>query len=90
MKFLPGRYQVTENPQLTERRVELATVALAVLLVLWLLIGGARLVLDAGPAAVMPAEDSLEVQRLALEEPLTRVKQHEFLSVPCFGKSGVH
>jgi len=84
VKFLPGRYQVTENPQLTERRVELATVALAVLLVLWLLIGGARLVLDAGPAAVMPAEDSLEVQRLALEEPLTRGETARILERPLF------
>lgn len=84
MKFLPGRYQVTENPQLTERRVELVTAALALLLVLWLLIGGARLLFDAGPAAVMPAEDSLEVQRLVLEEPLAPGETARILERPLF------
>ena len=84
MRFLPGRYQVTENPQLTERRVELVAVSLALLLILWLLIGGARLLLDAGPAPVMPAEDSLKVQKLALEVPLTRDETSRILERPLF------
>ena len=84
MKWLPKRYLVTENPQKTERRVELAALVLLVLFVLGSVLGGIRLAADAGPAPVLPANDSLATQDLSLQEPLTDIDVTRILERPLF------
>lgn len=58
------RYAVSANPLRTERRLELAVVVLALLLVLQLLYSGARLVFGSDAGTIPPAADALQVAGL--------------------------
>ena len=83
-QWLPQRYRVTENPLKTERRVELAVMILLALLLLWFLLGLLRQGLMTGPAALPPAADSLVVETLKLEPPLTAEAASDILARPLF------
>ncbi len=83
-QLLPQRYQVTENPLKTERQVELAVVILLALLLLWFLVGLLRQGLMTGPAPLPPAADSLMVEALQLEPPLTAEAASDILARPLF------
>lgn len=87
MKWLPRRYLATENPQRTERRVELAALVLLMLFVLGSVLGGIRLAADGGPAPVLPATDSLATQALSLQQPLTDSDATRILERPVFWES---
>ena len=78
------RYRVTENPLKTERRVELAVVVLLALLALFLVLGLLRQSLLSGPEPLLPAPDSLAIQPLKLEPPLTAEAAAELLARPLF------
>ena len=84
MRLLPRRYLATENPQRTERRVELAALVLLMLFVVGSVLGGIRLAVDGGPAPVLPATDSLATQDLSLQEPLTDIDATRILERPLF------
>lgn len=84
MNWLPPRYRSNENPQMTERRIELAVVALLFMVGLWLVVGMVRLGLNGGPAPLFPAADSLAVQSLSLEEPLSSADATRILERPLF------
>ena len=83
-QWLPQRYRVTDNPLKTERRVELVVAALLALLLLWLLLGLLRQGLMTGPASLPPAADSLMVEALQLEPPLTVEAASDVLARPLF------
>ena len=59
-----NRYRVSEDPLLSERRVELLALVLTVLLVLMLLFGVSRLLISAHPQPKLPAADSLVANEL--------------------------
>ena len=84
MRLLPRRYLATENPQRTERRVELAALVLLMLFVVGSVLGGIHLAVDGGPAPVLPATDSLATQDLSLQEPLTDIDATRILERPLF------
>ena len=82
--LLPARYRTAENPLKAERRIELAAVLLLLLVVLWLLMGLVRQVLNSGPEPIMPAQDSLTVQGLKLRPPLDADDTAVMLQRPLF------
>ena len=83
-QWVPKRYRVTENPLKTERRVELTVAVLLALLLLWFLLGLLRQGLMTGPASLPPAADSLMVEALQLEPPLTAEAASDILARPLF------
>lgn len=82
-----ARYQVQQNPLKTERRVELAAIALLILLLASAIFGGLGLVAGQGPRPVLPSADSLEAQKLQLDSALTAEQAAEILSRPLFWQS---
>ena len=84
LNWLPSRYRESENPVMTERRVELAAVLLLSALLVWLALGLLRLLVEAGPEPLLPADDSLAVQALALEPPLASADAAAILQRPLF------
>lgn len=84
MNTLLQRYQVRENPQMTERRIELSVVLLVCLLLLVSVIGATRMALDPGPGVVLPAQDTLEVRTLKLDEPVDGAAAIAILERPLF------
>lgn len=85
--WLPERYRESENPVMTERRIELAAVLLLVALLLWLTLGLLRLLVGAGPEPLLPADDSLAVQALQLEPSLANEDATAILQRPLFWES---
>lgn len=85
--WFPERYRESENPVMTERRVELAAVLLLVALLLWLTLGLLRLLVGAGPEPLLPADDSLAVQALELEPSLANEDATAILQRPLFWES---
>ena len=81
---LLSRYRVADNPQKTERRVELVFLAVLLLLVAWIVLGFMRYAASGAPDPVAPASDSLQVKRLALEQPLTPEGSAAMLARPLF------
>ncbi len=81
---LLSRYRVADNPQKTERRVELVFLAVLLLLVLWIALGFMGYAASGAPDPVAPASDSLQVKRLTLEEPLTPESSAAMLARPLF------
>lgn len=65
LQNLQQRYRAASDPLRTERQLELVLVAMAVLLALLVLYGLLRLALMSPPETVLPAEDSLQVGRVA-------------------------
>ena len=84
MNWVPERYRVMENPLRTERRVELIVLGLVIVLIFWLATGLVRLMVSSGPQPVLPAEDSLEVQGLLLQESLSPQDATRILERPLF------
>lgn len=84
MNMLPQRYRLQENPQMTERRVELLVLLLICLLLLSSVIGATRMALDSGPAVVLPAQDTLAVRTLKLDEPVDATAAIAILERPLF------
>ena len=84
MNLLPGRYAVTTDPLRTERRIELAVLALLLLLGLQLLYSGARFALVSMPEAVNPAADALAVREVSQAPRVTTSQSEEILARPLF------
>jgi hypothetical protein len=76
------RYQVVSDPQRTERRIELAGVVLALLLVLQLVRGAIRLTLLSAPNALPPTEDALRVMAAAEVTTVTAEQSNEIRQRP--------
>ena len=87
LKSWVTRYQVQQNPLKTERRIELAVLALLVLLLFSAVLGGFRLVASNEPDPVFPSADSLAVQALQLDTGLTAEQVAEILNRPLFWQS---
>ena len=85
--LLPSRYRVQYNPLKTERRVELLAVALLGGVLFWLLLVLIWSVSSDGPAPLPPAQDSLAVQNLLLDDGLSGDEAAEILSRPLFWQS---
>ena len=84
MNFLLQRYRVSENPQMTERRIELLVVLLIALLLLMAAIGVIRMAMGSEPAVVLPAQDTLSVRTLRLDESLDSTVATAILERPLF------
>jgi len=70
--MLLSRYRVSENPLLSERRIELFALVLTLVLILILLFSLARLVVSSHPAPKLPSADSLvgsELRRSGVVSP---------------------
>ena len=67
---LVERYRVTDDPQRTERRVELVLVVLLLLLLLQLLWGSFRAIFPAVPEPKQPRQESLRLNQLDGAEQL--------------------
>ncbi len=80
MNLLPARYAVTTDPLRTERRIELAVLALLLLLGLQLLYSGARFALVSMPEAIDPAADALAVREVSQAARVTTGQSEEFLA----------
>lgn len=90
MKFaqwLPARYRVQQSPLKIERWVELMALTVLGLVVLRLLVGLFGLAVDGGPEPLRPAQDSLAVQILQLDEGVPADQRAEILSRPLFWQS---
>ena len=81
---LRGRYRVEADPVRTERRVELAALVLGLLLCLQLLYSVVRLVLAAGPAAISPAQDALQVGQVQSVAAVDAGRSQEIRARPLF------
>lgn len=79
-----ARYSEPHNPKKALRRLELVLVALAAMFTTWGLFGSLGNVLGTGPAALMPSDDSLVVEALALEDPLSPQASEAMLARPLF------
>ncbi|MDG1011642.1 MAG: hypothetical protein P8N99_02395 [Luminiphilus sp.] len=86
-QLLPARYQVHQSPLKTERWVELVALIVLGLVGLRLLLGLFGLAVDGGPEPLRPAQDSLAVQTLQLDEGLPPDQGAEILSRPLFWQS---
>jgi len=79
-----ARYSEPHNPKKALRRLELVLVTLAAIFTTWGLFGSLGNVLGTGPAALMPSDDSLVVEALALEDPLSPKASEAMLARPLF------
>jgi hypothetical protein len=86
-QWLPARYRVQQSPLKTERWVELVTLIVLGLVGLRLLMGLFALAVDGGPEPLRPAQDSLAVQTLQLDEGVPPDQGAEILSRPLFWQS---
>lgn len=84
---LSARYFPAQNPLRAMRLLEAGVVALALLLVVWGLMGTLVNLFSGGPAPVYPSEDSLQVESLALEEPLSDEAASAMIARPLFWES---
>lgn len=84
---LSARYFPAENPLRAMRLLEAGVVALALLLLVWGLMGTLVNLFSGGPAPVYPSEDSLQVESLALEEPLSDEAASAMIARPLFWES---
>ena len=84
LDYLPRRYQATEDPVRTQRRIELGVVVLLLVLCLQLVFGGISLLSMSPPAAIMPSADSIQVPLVKSPESLTAQQRNEILSRPVF------
>ena len=82
--LIRDRYRVAVDPLLTERNFELAILFLILLLVLQLVYGASRLTLLSAPEAVLPAEDSLQVQESYQRHTITEEQSAEIQNRPLF------
>ena len=78
------RYRVDENPLKALRRVELTVLLLVALLLMYGGFVSVSTSISSGAGVIMPAEDSLRIHRLALEQPLEPEQVEQFLSRPLF------
>ena len=84
---LSARYFPAQNPLRAMRLLEAGVVALALLLLVWGLLGTLVNLFSGGPAPVYPSEDSLQVESLALEEPLSDEAASAMIARPLFWES---
>ena len=85
--FLQERYAVTSDPLLSERRIELVVMVLALLFCLQLLYSLVRLTIASGPDAVPPAEDALRFGPLQPGRAVVQVQSEEIRARPLFWSS---
>lgn len=84
---LSARYFPDQNPLRAMRLLEAGVVALALLLLAWGLVGALVNFVSGGPAPVLPSEESLQVESLALEEPLSDEAASAMVGRPLFWES---
>ena len=84
---LSARYFPAQNPLRAMRLLEAGVVALALLLLVWGLMGALVNLFSGGPAPVYPSKDSLQVGSLALEEPLSDEAASAMIARPLFWES---
>lgn len=82
-----SRYQVSTNPLLAERRLELVVVVLVAVLLLQIILGLAFALLRSGPERLLPAADSLRVAELQLFDPLSDDQSAAIVTRPLFWES---
>jgi hypothetical protein len=81
---LQGRYRQAENPLRSERYLELAAVVLTVVLVLFFMFSGMRLLMLSEPEARLPAPESLVVGNETRGGVLTSEMRSEIAARPVF------
>ena len=81
------RYKTRVNPLFAERRLELVLVIATFLLVLQVVWGIARQVVDGGPAPIPPAADSLSVRALEQLSEVSEEASAEIVRRPLFWAS---
>jgi hypothetical protein len=86
-QWLPARYREQQSPLKTERWVELVALIVLGSVGLRLLLGLFGLAVDGGPEPLRPAQDSLAVQTLQLDEGVPPDQRAEILSRPLFWQS---
>lgn len=84
LQRLRDRYGVSANPLHSERRVELAVVVLAVILLLQLLWAGSRILLGGNVQPVAPAADSLMVAEVPRPQSVDAKDSAEVQARPLF------
>lgn len=84
---LRGRYRVTSDPLLTERRLELGVLVLAALLFLQLIVNVVDLALPLAPEPVLPAEESLQVGKIKPRQVVSGEQSAQIRARPVFFES---
>jgi hypothetical protein len=84
MEKLLHRYRESENPLKTLRRLELGTLLLAVFVVVWSSLTALAVTVGGGPAPIPPADDTLRVKALGLEQPLDAESSEMVVERPLF------
>ena len=84
---LKARYSVALNPLRTERRLELAVVVIAALLVLQIVWAIVSRLTYSGPEAILPAPDALIVSSLVEQTVPADAASQEIVSRPLFWES---
>jgi hypothetical protein len=84
---LASRYAVAGNPLMTERRIELLAVLIALVLVIQLLYGFVRLQFLSEPESIVPSLESLEFTGMASVAPVDAKQALEIVSRPLFWPS---
>lgn len=84
---LLARYFPAQNPLRAMRLLEAGVLGLALLLLLWGLVGILANLFSSGPAPVYPSEASLQVESLMLEEPLSSEAASAMIARPLFWES---
>jgi hypothetical protein len=82
LRALGERYRASADPILTERRIELVVVLLALLLILQLVFGASRLAMISTPEAVVPTADALQVLHSLGQNTVTAQQSNEIRSRP--------
>jgi len=84
LSALNNRYQVQSEPLLTERRIELAVLALVALLLVQVLWNVLDLAIEPAPEAVLPTRESLQVGGLSGRQLVNAERSAELRSRPLF------
>ncbi len=85
--FLPGRYKVSGNPLLTERRIELVAVVFGIVLLLQLVYSVLRILLLSAPEPVVPVAGSLAFSGVRTVQTVSALQSNEIVARPLFWSS---